>query len=89
MINQNDNIFSKEFANKIKKKYLLPNTDDYFGVLMGLFRLQDTYKLEPKVFLNKTLSRFYPTVRKLNCNSKILLTFKNNVKKQSFQFYFL
>jgi len=44
---------------------------------MGLFRLQDTYKLEPKVFLNKTLSRFYPTIRKLNCNLNFFLTFKS------------
>jgi len=62
----------KVFADKIKKNNLLPNMDDYFGALMGIFRLQDTYNIEPKMFLNKTLSRFYPTYKKLNCNLPFL-----------------
>ena len=65
-LNMNFN-FYKAFANGIKKKYVLPNMDDYFGTLMGIFRLQDTYEIEPKMFLNKTLSRLYPAHKKLNC----------------------
>ena len=46
----------------------MPNYDDYYGALTALFRLQETYLLKPKHFLNKSLSQLYPTYKEPDGN---------------------
>jgi len=63
----------KEILNEIIKKFLVPNDEDYFGVMNAIHRLSETYLLEPKHLRLGNISHIkshHSSIRPLDCKSK-------------------
>lgn len=51
----------KEMVSLIKEKYSLPTSDDYYGVIKAIHRLEDTYQLDPTDIRTGNLSVKHPS----------------------------
>jgi prolyl 4-hydroxylase len=57
----------KSVVDEIKEKILLPSNDDYKGSIEAIYRLEDTYLLEPADIARGNLSQKHMS-RPLTCN---------------------